>query len=542
MSTTGKNTATKSKTKTNTKTKTKTKTPSTRKKTPPKTPSIRRTIKTRKEDTFLRGFSKKVGLPHNIVVALLSISAGVMRENINSKQIKHLGKATSNDDFFNMLAKMFIDKSNLKMSKQIRFLENILIGLHKNQTGGNGEIAVKELSQYRGFNYTLLGMMIFFGMQLFVLLYSTNNMIDIVSDPDMPLSYIKDIGAHMYREGNEIYDIGRICANSSSSSSFGLISQILPKGSTLQYATNVANYYTCFTEKKEDLEFKRWFEDGYGNKDKGFDFGKEHYEMQNSMALVVSQSMNKMDNPIALPAPNAEDKITDVLLSTVDQSKQLQIITIDAITKKLDDVLPRRPTRTTSVPEYKKFLEVKLLKLDEIIEMLDKKKQLEALVDKHLKDELEKAEKDEKTKEEITILGTLYGVFERNKQGIMQMVTSALFSTNPVTIAAYNMKVGLIKHKLAIAHALNNLRGTELEIGAQIDLLVTQSETLFRTFTSILKQGLYLISAGSAIVLMYKKRKMKLIEKDGKIVGLDLRAGVSTGYLELTNGDLKKKG
>jgi len=173
--------------------------------------------------------------------------------------------------------------------------------------------------------------------------------------------------------------------------------------------------------------------------------------------------------------------------------------------------------------------------------MLDENEKIEALVDKHLKDELEKAEKDKKTQEEITVLGTLYQVFNRNKQGIMQMITSSLFSTNPVTIAAYNMKVGLIKHKLAIAHALNNLRGTELEIGAQIDLLVTQSETLFRTFSSILKQGVYLISVGSAIVLMYKKRKMKLIEKDGKVVGLDLRADVSTGYLELTNGDLIKK-
>jgi len=526
------------KTPTKTKTKTKTKTPSTRKKTP-KSASRRTTLKKRKENTFLVGFSRKMGLPHNVVVALLSISAGVMHKNINSKKIKNLGKVKSDDEFFYKLAEMFVKNSNPKMRKQAKFLENILTSLY-GQKGGNGEIKVKSIGEYRSYNYTLLGMMIFFGLQLFVLLYSTTNMVDIASDPDMPLSYIKDIGVNLYTEGSDVYDIAKICANSSSTTSLGLISKVLPEGSTIKYATNVANYYTCFIEKKDDLEFKRWFETEYGNKDGQYDFGKEHYEMQNSMALVVSQTMTKSGNQLALPAPSAEDKITDVLLSTVDQSKQLQIITIDAITKKLDDALPKRPSRSTTVPEYKEFLEVKLLKLDEIINMLDENEKIEELVDKHLKEELEKAEKDSKTNEEITVLGALYSVFEKNRQGIMQMVTSALFSTNPVTIAAYNMKVGLIKHKLSIAHALNNLRGTEIEIGAQIDLLVTQSETLFQTFSSLFKQTIYLLSVGSAIVLMYKKRKTKVIEKDGKIVGLDLRDGESTGYLELTNGNLIK--
>ena len=123
---------TKTKTKTNTKTKTKTKTPSTRKKTPKKTPksaSKRTTIKRRKENTFLVGFSKKVGLPHNIVVALLSISAGVMHKSIDSKKIKQLGDVKSDDEFFYKLAEMFVKNSNPKMLKQAKFLENILTQL-----------------------------------------------------------------------------------------------------------------------------------------------------------------------------------------------------------------------------------------------------------------------------------------------------------------------------------------------------------------------------------------------------------------------------
>ena len=132
------------KTSTKTKTKTKTKTPSTRKKTP-KSASRRTTLKKRKENTFLVGFSRKMGLPHNVVVALLSISAGVMHKNINSKKIKNLGKVKSDNEFFYKLAEMFVKNSNPKMRKQAKFLENILTSLY-GQKGGNGEWMEKNVS------------------------------------------------------------------------------------------------------------------------------------------------------------------------------------------------------------------------------------------------------------------------------------------------------------------------------------------------------------------------------------------------------------
>lgn len=537
--------ASRTKTKSGTKTPTKSRTKTLSKKRS-KTASRRMTQKVRDDKTCIRQFSKTVNLPFPLVKALLTIGVGVMHKNINMPKMKALNKATTKQDnkrFFNELAVTFLKNSNPKMRKQALFLNNALNKIHSS-IGGDGVVDVRQIKDFKISNYMFLGMMIYFGLQLFVLIYSTNSVVSIISDPNMPLHHVRDITASLYTEGSSAYDIHKICAKpDSSTNSFGILNKIVPEGSSMAYATQIANYYSCFTEKKDDKEFKEWFESTFAEENK-YDFEKEHNNMQTSMGLVVHEGIKQTAPHIVLPKGNELGAITDIMLNTAENSNHMALVTIDAISKNIDNSLPSKPSRSTTQSEYKTYIEAKLLKLDDIIELLDNNERIEELVDKHIR-ETAAATKTVNNAAEITVLGSLYSIFEKNRQGVMQMVTGSMFSTNPVQIAAYHMKTGLIRHKLALDKVLHGLAGGEIEVTAQIQLLITQSETIFNTFTALFRQFMLLITSGSALVLMYKMRGMRVLTVDGKLSGLDLR---STGgskphgeYLEITDANLLER-